>query len=202
MMPTGYTHNIPEGITLRQFMLQCVRAMGVLITMRDDPSDAPIPKDFEPDDYHLRGIQKAEAELARLKAMSPGEIEIACAKDNTKRIQEWESDQARCDLIRASYENMLSGVTTWAPPTSEHENFKKFMTEQITDSIKHDCNTSYYQKRAVGETPEEWRMDRLESAEDDINRHQKMWAEEKSRTAERNAWLKAFWNSLPPEESG
>jgi len=198
-MPTGYTHNIPEGITPRQFFLQCVRAMGICTTMRDDPSDAPIPKEFEVSKHHLNALKGAETSLALLRAMTPADIEIACAKNNAERLATWMKEKAKADHTRAAYEKMLTVVWAWTPPTPEHEGFKKFMVEQITESIKYDCDSSYYKERLAPQMPGDWHKNRLEAAEGDIKYHTRNWAEEQERNAQRNAWLKAFWDSLPPE---
>ena len=45
-MPTGYTAGILEGETFEQYALQCAKAFGALVMMRDEPSDAPIPDQF------------------------------------------------------------------------------------------------------------------------------------------------------------
>lgn len=53
-MPTGYTANVPDGITFEQFVWQCARGMGALVMMRDEPTGAPIPERFEPSDYNAK----------------------------------------------------------------------------------------------------------------------------------------------------
>lgn len=65
-MPTGYTAPIYEGkqITFPEFAMQCARAFGALIDMRDDPMDSPIPDAFVPDTYHARELVKAREQLA------------------------------------------------------------------------------------------------------------------------------------------
>ena len=63
-MPTGYTHDIPAGITFRQFALNCARAFGANIAMRDDPADKPIEV-YEPSDYSAKAITKATNELRK-----------------------------------------------------------------------------------------------------------------------------------------
>ena len=44
VMATGYTFNVVDGqiTTLSDFAMQCARAFGLLIDMRDAPSDAPM----------------------------------------------------------------------------------------------------------------------------------------------------------------
>lgn len=67
-MPTGYTANVHDGITFEQFVWQCARGMGALVTMRDEPTGAPIPERFEPSDYNAKRLQEAKDELVRLRA--------------------------------------------------------------------------------------------------------------------------------------
>ncbi len=53
-MPTGYTQAIVDNpnLSFKSFVLQCSRAFGALVTMRDDDNNAPIPDEIKPDDYH------------------------------------------------------------------------------------------------------------------------------------------------------
>jgi hypothetical protein len=196
-MPTGYTHNIPEGITYREFMLQCVRAMGVLITMRDDPASAPIPKAIKPSPYHKDRIAKAEEELARLEGLSMIEIEQECEDSNAAALRSYQEQRARSQHIRNAYEAMLTQVHEWEPPTEDHQGFKKFMAEQITESIRFDCHDI---AEPVPSTPLDWHTRALEAAARDLVYHQGEWAKEQKNAAGRSAWLTAFWESLPPEE--
>lgn len=62
-MPTGYTAAVCDGkITeFPAFALQCARAFGALITMRDDAMNAPIPEEIKPDtSYYDKNISEAE----------------------------------------------------------------------------------------------------------------------------------------------
>ena len=45
-MPTGYTAPVQDGkiVTLKDFAWCCARGMGALVTMREAPSDAEIPR--------------------------------------------------------------------------------------------------------------------------------------------------------------
>lgn len=47
-MPTGYTYPVCEGkITeFPDFALSCARAFGALISMREEPMDAPLPDEI------------------------------------------------------------------------------------------------------------------------------------------------------------
>lgn len=60
-MPTGYTASVADGTTttLRAFALQCARAFGATVTMRDDPMSAEIPERFEPGGFYRRLMEQA-----------------------------------------------------------------------------------------------------------------------------------------------
>lgn len=48
-MPTGYTADVQSGkvTDFAEYAMNCARAFGALVLMRDDPSDADIPERFE-----------------------------------------------------------------------------------------------------------------------------------------------------------
>lgn len=196
-MPTGYTAAIADGIGFEQFVMSCARAMGACILMRDEPANAPIPERFEPSDYHTRKLEEATATLAKLRAMTCDEIEAAAqeafdaeTKANTEAI-------ARDRELRGKYEAMLQQVQAWAPPTPDHDGLKRFMTEQLTESIRFDCNEDYYQSRKPKlKTGEQWRADQIASALHDAEYHGKEHAEEVVRTESRNDWLRSLRESL------
>ena len=56
-MPTGYTAAIAKDITFNDFVMQCAKAM--LIMMRDEPANAPIPERFEPGSHYVNKITEA-----------------------------------------------------------------------------------------------------------------------------------------------
>jgi len=155
-MPTGYTADISKGITFNTFAMNCARAFGALVTMRDDPSDAPIPEAFSPSDYHSKAIATEREKLARLDTLSPLEAERGAAKEfddaETARAVRL-ADRA---ALRAKYEAMLAAARAWVPPTPEHQGLHDFMVEQIESSIKWDCSTGSYDEPAVRKTASEW----------------------------------------------
>jgi hypothetical protein len=196
-MPTGYTAAIKDGISFEKFVWSCARAFGALVTMRDDPMDAPIPQAFESSTYNAQALAKARAELTRLQAMMKREISAACAADyeqQMKRHGEWLTEKAQ---LREKYTAMLAKVQAWAPPTPDHAGMKDFMVKQITESISFDCSISHM-RPPQKLSPEEWHAARVQSAQADAEYHEKAQAEEDERTAQRNAWLAALRESVPP----
>lgn len=197
-MPTGYTAEIPNGMSLRTFMLRCVRAMGVCIEMRDDPMDVEPPREFVPrDSYYEKEVAAETAQIVKLRSMTEAEIEAECAKSNASRKAFWDEVTEKSRGVRAAYLSMRGKVETWIPPSPQHQNFKKFMLEQIDESVKFDCSDH---EPFEPMTPQEWHKEALESAEDCLMRAKRHWAEEQKVIAEKNTWMRLFWASLPEEK--
>lgn len=196
-MPTGYTASVNDGITFQQFAMNCARAFGACISMRDAGGDgSSIPERFEPSDYHVKKIESTECELAALKSMTGAEIHAASK-------EEYENDERRrlerlklnCDQL-LKYRAMLEKVQAWQPPTPGHAGLHSFMIQQLTDSIKFDDMTKFYSTPSPVKTPESWFEEKLEKARRDVEYHKGQYAEEVKRTEERNAWISLLRASL------
>ena len=196
-MPTGCTAAIADGIDFETFVMRCARGMGALIMMRDEPIDAPIPERFEPSDYHTRKLAEANAELEKLHAMSLEETEAAAREAFEAETKANGEAIARNRELRGKYEAMLSQVQAWEPPTPDHDSFKKFIADQLTESIRFDCSESYYEERKPKQqTGAEWLESQIAKAAQDVEYHTTEHAKEVERTEGRNGWIGALRNSL------
>lgn len=194
-MPTGYTAAIADGITFQQFALQCARAFGALVMMRDEPAGAEIPEEFKPSDFYERMAADARRRLAELRAMSPEQAESEALKvylDERERRAKSVRDN---DGLRAKYESMLANVDSSVPPTDEHAGLKHFMREQIKSSIEFDCSPCRHGE-LVQQSGAAWLSDAIARAEQDIARYEQEHAAEVERTNKRNAWVRALRESL------
>lgn len=192
-MPTGYTAAIADGINFQQFVLQCARAFGALIEMRDEPMDAKIPDHFEESDYHRSAIELGERRLAELQAMTQQQAEEASLRAYLDANESAKKRQHEIDDLRNKYNAMLVQVVKWEPPTSEHAGLKDFMLEQIRNSIKFDCHTVEVPIKKDGAT---WLRSMIECEKRSIDYHRKEAQNEAKRTQERNAWVKSLRESL------
>lgn len=195
-MATGYTHNVADGkvTDFRTFAMQCARAFGATIMMRDDPADAPIPEEFTPDTkYHDEQLVEATARLATLKEMSSDarrdEIEAAFRE----RSKQWEKSEAERARTQARYEAMLAKVREWEPPSPDHTEMKAFMEKQLVDSIEWDCRPTDPPKKP---TPQEWHAAEIERANWNLRYHTEQRADEIRRAAERTKWISDLRASL------
>lgn len=195
-MPTGYTADIKDGISFEQFVLNCAKAFGACISMRDLPSDTPIPEEFEPCKYHADQLAEVRETLAAYESMDYEEATRKCAfeyqadEDNRRRQLQENLNQLE------SYRGMLAHVQAWVAPSADHEGLKDFMVKQIEESIKWDDSTKYLTEPTPMIDVTDWLEAKKAKAIKDIEYHKEKNAEEIKRTAERNQWVRQLRESL------
>jgi hypothetical protein len=192
-MPTGYTAEIKKGISFKKFALSCARAFGALSEMRDEPWDAKIPDEIKVDDYHLKIVNSDKKELEKLSKLSRSEIEKACEKVFQQSVKDWnEANKEKLDLL-AKYNLKLAEAKAWTPPTENHKGLKDFMIQQITDSIKWDCDMT---PKPVKSTVEEYIESKKETLIWGIEYHTEAHAKAVKIAESRTAWIRELKNSL------
>lgn len=198
-MPTGYTADVQSGkITeFEDFVWCCARGMGALIMMRDEPWGVPIPERFEPSTkYHDEALAAAKARLDELRGMSLLAVREAAQQAYAERVKADDDYRARKDEQRERYKAMLAKVEAWEPPTQDHTGFKRFMTEQLVESIDFDCSPGGLFDPPKKMEPGEWHEAEVAKAMRDIEYHSSARAAEVERTEGRNQWLSALRSSL------
>ena len=194
-MPTGYTLDLYDGkdLTFEEFVLKCARAFGALIGMRDKSIVAPIPERFEPSDYHLKELEKTKKRLKEIKEWNEDKAKQEAERAYQEALKKREEFIKKNKLIRKRYEDMLSKVQKWKPPTPDHEGLKQFMIQQLEESIEYDCFILEMPQRLSGE---EYKEQQIKKALNDIDYHEKEYAKEVNRVYERNKWLLSLRESL------
>lgn len=194
-MPTGYTAEVADGkvTDFRTFALRCARAFGATIMQRDDPSADP-PKRREPSDYAAKRLVEDRARLAEVNAMTVEQAEAAATAEYEKAMADEEKYAANRRATRSRYEAMLAKVVLWEPPTADHVGLKKFMEEQIRESISFDC--AEYPSRLQRLNGRDWLEREQKRLVESIGRNAQSQAEEEARCAGANAWIDALYASL------
>ena len=194
-MPTGYTADLYEGkeVTFEEFVMKCARAFGALITMRDEPLDAPIPEEFQPSDWHLKELEEARQRLAEIQSWDEEQAEQEAKKAYQEAVRRRNEVIARNIQIRQRYEKMLVQVQAWIPPTPDHRGLKNFMIDQLKKSIEFDC--SYVPDEPEQLSGAEYKQQQIAKVQRDIEYHTKEYEEEVKRVQE-NEWLRALRESL------
>jgi hypothetical protein len=196
-MPTGYTAIIEDraDCTFEDYVWRCARAFGAFVLMRDEALDAPIPKAFEPSDYHVKELAKATRRLAGLRAMPIEQADALAKEEYAQAVREHAKDSEQQKLKLARYDAILAKVKAWDPPTPQHQELKKFMEQQIDVSTEFD--RQYVRPEPELLTGAQWLEKEIKSAQWSFDYHTKEDAEERERTAGRNGWVKALAASVP-----
>lgn len=197
-MPTGYTADIYSGknVTLKDYIMLCARQFGACITMRDDPLSVPIPESFEPDDYHLKEIERIEKELKDLndnpKTQEEWEKEYQTAY--SKAINEYGEREYQNTKLKIRYDNMITMVQNWEPPTKDHINLKEFALKQLKESL--DFDTHSYPFKFPEK--EEWIATQKSGSQllKSLAYHKESYAKEVEACKVRTQWIKDLRNSL------
>jgi len=196
-MPTGYTEAISKGISFEKFVMQCARAMGACVTMRDDSSDTEIPERFEPSDYYQKRLKETKETLKRLQKMSLTDAQKQANTEYKSEVVRHKKQIEESHKLNQKYVEMLFQVEQWRPPTQDHEGLKNFMVEQITSSITFDCNAEYYRDNPPQMlTGEKYLETHTARALSDIDYYEKENRKETARVNSRNIWIKQLRESL------
>lgn len=210
-MPTGYTSIIQESEEtnsdklFRQFALQCARAFGALVSMRDDKWDAEIPDEIVAGDYYKNGIAEHKKELAIARKRSMVEWEKLATEDYNRKYNYYKDEITKAANLRAKYQAILDKVRAYNPPTQDHLNYKNFMFEQIQGSLDFDCNTDYYNREFhnLTRTPaKEFKQKTIKNLEDSLKYDQEHYKKELEGCKKQTAWIKALKKSLGVKPNG
>ncbi len=193
-MPTGYTAGVMDGtITeFKDYALQCARAFGALVTLRDDPLSSDLPV-LEVGDYYATSLREAEREVKRLSSMTTTQIETKFLKSkardikyHTKAIKDQEKTQQR-------YEKILEKARKFVAPTGEHISYRDFLISQLEESLNWDCGSNYHQEQLIKvkkkRSAKAWHKEQLAEAKYRLKYAKKSLREEILRVRSRNDWL-------------
>ena len=204
-MPTSYTAGILDGtITdFKGFASTCMRAFGATMHMRDEALDKEY-EPREPSDYHLNQIQhyKKEIELAESRTEEEYLIsEKILMKDELKRMEDSIFEKKK---QLEKLEKMLDEARNWNPPSREHQEFKSFMMDQLSQTIQFDADVEYYEKKRgelldrFGKIPDGKKIKEktLNSLRDNLAYYTKSHQEELERCEKSNKWVKDVFDSI------
>jgi hypothetical protein len=198
-MPSGYTHGVVTGkvTTLKVFAESCMRAFGACIHMKDESSDKKYEK-REMSEYHQAHIESAKIKRKAIEDLSDEQIIKKTTTELEASIRGYEKTIKDKKVIEKRIDSLLEKAKAWQPPTSDHENIKEFMIEQLTDTKKHDADYKYdeelietLQNELDNLDPTEVRATMLDNVDWDINYHQKALEKEQN-----NEWVEQLLNSI------
>lgn len=199
-MATGYTAKVKEqdDVPLREYALDCARAFGALITMRDEPMNAEIPEELEISSYHKKALGKASKEFYNAIGMRNDEAERLANEAYVGNLESHGESLKENKETSFRYGKMLAKVARWQSPSEDHDSYREFMISQLEDSLSFDCgHSSYMPKKQTGA---EYRATLVKDAKWSMDYHKKNFAEEVKRTKRRTKWVQDLRDSLDSEE--
>jgi len=190
-MPTVYTEGVATGkITdFKEYAMLCARAFGACIMLRDEPLSSDIPE-FEPSNYHDEQIAKAKADLLEFASASVEQRKQMHADEHAKNVKAADEELTRNREQLSRYESMLAKAKAFKPPSTEHQEYANFIVSQLEESIRFDCNGSYYEELKEQVPFEKWEVQKLSELQRSIAYHSEQRENEIARTVERNRWVK------------
>lgn len=194
-MPTGFTAKVADGTVteLKPFVLQCARAFGALVTMRDEPWDAPLPEKLELSDYYPVKIVEIEKQLAELEAMTIEQAEEAQEAEIAKAEHRADKYAVKLASQSENYKSMIAKVREWS---GAPEGIKEFALSQLEESLEWDCGGSYTPKVPDKVPATVWLASEKAELVKDLTFYKRRYAEELSVNNEQNTWLKQLRESL------
>jgi hypothetical protein len=196
-MPTGYTNKVSEGKekTLKGYALECARAF--FIECRDSNDKITLNKKADTK-YYDEKIKKIKEELKSLNKMS-NSVDFQFAADNEHKEYMKIIEQINKDRLemKARYLAMLDKIQKWKV-TSDLMNLKKFMIQQLQDSIEWDCSTDHINNNISlkKKTGKEWYNDKYKKLDNDLLYCEKERQKIIDATKKRNVFVKQLMESL------
>jgi len=203
-MPTGYTAPILDGkiTNFKDYAKLCMRAFGATIHMKEESLDVEY-EERKPSEYHIKALKEWQEKLTELSNMSDEELLEKRRSEIMSDIEYHEKQIIKHDNNYSKLMSILNDVQSWEPPTEEHTGIKKFMTEQITETLKYDADSKYHkleikerQKKLKELTIEEVKKGYIKDANYNIQYHIKHNEDDIKRANDSNEWVNKFLNSL------
>ena len=156
-----------------------------------------------PSTYHSEQIERANKQIGEINSLSDEELIINRKKQIAESIEDYRLSKAKNVDLASRYTKMIEEAKKWTPSTDEHMGIKKFMIEQLEESLKFDCGGTFYDD-TIKSLEEEFktldgskiRKEFLEDKEKNIEYHTTEHKKEVERCEKNNLFVEQFFNSL------
>lgn len=197
-MPTAFNRATLEGEpqTFREFALHTATWMAMFHGLDGDP----LPEEFTARPFYQETVDKAEAALDAALSMTDEEWQQATTEHYDRVERQREEELQRTQVERGRIEARMAEVNAWQPPTPDHEPFKRVMLEQLQMALDIDCNTSYCEQPVVRLNWEEFKVQRLQQLDRDVDYWRQQLDEATENARLKTEWVRALRDSLPEAE--
>jgi hypothetical protein len=183
-MPTGYTDEIQNGMTLGEFILKCARSRLCMMHIRDvAPHTEELVENYIPDvSYYDKKIAEAEVDLEDL--LSETNIVSLYELNFEESIRLYEERYERNAKLVLKYKDMLFKVEQLKLP-KEYEDLRAFMLDQIKISINDDCGLG---PKPLPQPPTRWYEKQISFVKKQVAYHVAKKEKALRQAAEANIW--------------
>lgn len=197
-MPTFYTAPIEddENFTFEQFVWRCVQNFDA-----DAYRSGEAPLLIAAPDTKRLEEKILELQNKYFWTLGASEEELAALQDKeySDRVALSEEYDNKQKTYFERYKNMLLRISKWQAPTEKHDEFKKFLEQQIYESTKYSLAAGSLFPKPKTDTAS-YRAQVLSVCRRDIEFYQKELDQTIFRTEERNKWILALHQSIPRTE--
>lgn len=197
-MPTFYTSPIEddENFTFEQFVWRCVQNFDAdAYRSGEAPLLIAVPETKRIEET-LLGFQNKY-----FWTLGASEEDLAAAQDKeySDRVALSEEYDNKQKKYFERYKSILVKISKWKAPTEKHQEFKRFLEQQIYESTKYSLAAgSLYPKPKLD--IDSYRAQVLSDCKKSIESYQKELDQTIFRTEERNKWILALHESIPRTE--
>ena len=185
-MSSAYTSEVHDGkATFRSFVWKCASAYF---------SEGLFPRDDDRVVWERKVVHDCEAELDRLSKMSNDEVEKEFEREVFRRRQQNENATKDSAEVLARYRAMLQEVTRWES-SPLHADLKTFMTSQLEESIRFDCEPFHI---SIPTHAGDWQKERIEWTTVSLSNARKDLDQKIRRSQNQKTWLEALEPSVGP----
>lgn len=196
-MATGYTYRvIEEDQSFEDFALHCMTAFGACIEQRD--SNDIKPKLRKIDTYHYDKIKETAKKLSDFLDKSDEDIQKEIDNQYQKDVEYYESKKEKDAKIKTKLLEFKERIYKLNFPEGDYNQYKKFMLEQIDETIKFDCSGRFYNK-PVKPSLNEYKNSKIGSYEHRINYHKDAWEKHQKNVEASNNWIKGAAKAIRVE---
>ena len=202
-MPTGYTSDIEDGISFKEYATKCLRNFGAAITLRDEPWDTPITKETicgnRDMNHYNKQLEKSIQEYDRFISLTEEQKRIDFENEKSEKINRYKVIIQEKLELKKKYLQMLEKVKLFQPPTDDHVALKTFMEKQIYDSMEWDCKLDFYYEeieKANNKTFEDYLIEKEVSILEDIEFREKVIKDNTNRNDSRWEWIEKALHAI------
>lgn len=199
-MPSGLTYKVSEkdNFPLEDYIWICAKHIGHLSHMRESDPNAPIVMPVKDTHYKIY-LEESKARLVAFESMNLDEAQYHMDAEREDLNKDYLKTIEEQKVYLNRYQIMLDKAKNWTPPSPEHEELKSMMILQLENSIKFDCDISYYTQK-INEPPitaKQWLDLKLKAIRNTVQYYERQVVTREDNYAASVKWITQLIESVP-----